>query len=134
MRKGRIYLSIGINSLQINYVIRSFGRTRSQSNVQSKLTTYSRMRRTLESIDPLEMFRVRLNSTCDDFFASKRISSREEHTRTSVYTQLYSEISFSIHTDRVDPISEYNSSVITIRKYIHIYHCFLSFKKRYTRT
>lgn len=34
-------LSFDRNSLCINYVIRSVGRTRSQSNVLSKLTTYS---------------------------------------------------------------------------------------------
>lgn len=110
-------LSFDRNSLCINYVIRSVGRTRSQSNVLSKLTTYSDAKNS------------RIDRSTRNVSSSIELATISSHlkefplartTRVHPCNCIQEYLSFSPSISS-GSISEYNSSVITIRKYIYRY-------------
>lgn len=109
-------LSFDRNSLCINYVIRSVGRTRSQSNVLSKPTTYSdaknsRIDRSTRNVSS-SIKLATISSHLKEFPLAR---TTRVHPRNCI--QEYLSFSPSISSGS---ISEYNSSAITIRKYIYI--------------
>lgn len=109
-------LSFDRNSLCINYVIRSVGRTRSQSNVLSKPTTYSdaknsRIDRSIRN-DSSSIELAMISSHLKEFPLART-------TRVHPCNCIQEYLSFSPSISS-GSISEYNSSVITIRKYIYI--------------
>lgn len=108
-------LSFDRNSLCINYVIRSVGRTRSQSNVLSKPTTYSDAKNS------------RIDRSTRNVSSSIELATISSHlkefplartTRVHPCNCIQEYLSFSPSISS-GSISEYNSSVITIRKYIY---------------
>lgn len=108
-------LSFDRNNLCINYVIRSVGRTRSQSNVLSKPTTYcdaknSRIDRSTRNVS------IKLATISSHLKEFPLARTTRVHPRNCI--QEYLSFSPSISSGS---ISEYNSSVITIRKYIYRY-------------